>query len=75
MQNTSLEISIRGIQLLSSQHGSKTHVGLAFPKKNCLWPQNNSESLGPKKLPKIVNCAIIKENEKLKETMVGPQVE
>ena len=29
----------------------------------------------PKKLPKIVNCATIKENEKLKERMVGVQVE
>jgi hypothetical protein len=29
----------------------------------------------PKKLLKIVNCATIKENEKLKETMVWVQVE
>ena len=27
------------------------------------------------KLPKIVNCAIIKETRKVKETMVGVQVE
>jgi len=31
--------------------------------------------LGPKKLLKIVNCATIKEIEKMKETMVGAQVE
>ena len=34
-----------------------------------------SEVEDPKKLLKIVNCAIIKEIEKLKEIMVGPQVE
>ena len=42
-----------------------------FPKKRCLGPQNGSGSLGPEKLLKIVNCATIKEIEKLKETMVG----
>jgi hypothetical protein len=46
-----------------------------FPKKRRLGPQNGSESSGPEKLPKIVNCATIKETEKLKETMVGVQVE
>ena len=46
-----------------------------FLKKRCLRPQNSSGRLGLKKLPKIVKCAIIKEIEKLKETMVGPQVE
>ena len=46
-----------------------------FPKKCRLWPQNSSESLGPKKMPKIVNCATIKETKKMKETMVGVQVE
>jgi hypothetical protein len=46
-----------------------------MPKKLCLGPQNGSGSSGPKKLPKIVNCATIKEIEKLKETMVGVQVE
>ena len=43
-------------------------------KKRCLGPQNGSGSLGLK-LPKIVICATIKEIEKLKETMVGVQVE
>jgi len=38
-------------------------------------PQNGSKSSGPEKLPKIVNCATNKETEKLKETMVGVQVE
>jgi hypothetical protein len=46
-----------------------------MPKKCHLGPQNGSRSSGPKKLPKIVNCATIKETEKLKETMVGVQVE
>jgi len=31
------------------------------PKKRRLGPQNGSGSLGPEKLLKIVNCAIIKE--------------
>ena len=44
-------------------------------KKHHLGPQNGSRSSRPKKLPKIVNCATIKETEKLKETMVGVQVE
>ena len=34
-----------------------------------------SEVRDPKKLPKIVNCATIKETEKLKETMVGVQLD
>jgi len=42
-----------------------------YQKNRRLGPQNNSRSLGPKKLLKIVNCATIKETEKLKETMVG----
>ena len=46
-----------------------------MPKKHCLGPQNVSGSSGPKKLPKIVNCATVKETEKLKETMEGVQVE
>jgi hypothetical protein len=46
-----------------------------MPKKRCLGPQNGSRSLGPKKLPKIVNRATIKKTEKLKEAMVGVQVE
>jgi len=44
---------------------------MVFPKKCHLGPQNSSGSSGPKKLPKIVNCATIKEAKKLKETMVG----
>jgi hypothetical protein len=44
-------------------------------KKRCLGPQNSSRSLGLEKLLKIVNCATIKETEKLKETMVWAQVE
>ena len=47
----------------------------SIPKKRRLGPQNGSGSLGPKKLPKIVNCATIKENRRLKETMVGVQEE
>ena len=46
-----------------------------MPKKRHLGPQNGSESSRLEKLPKILNCATIKENEKLKETMVGVQVE
>ena len=47
-------------------------IALGFPKKCCLGPQNGFGSSGPEKLLKIVSCA---ENEKMKETMVGPQVE
>jgi hypothetical protein len=44
--------------------------------KNCrLGPQNGSGSSGLEKLPKILNCDTIKETEKLKETIVGVQVE
>ena len=46
-----------------------------FPKKRHLGPQNRSGSLGPEKLPKIVNCATIEETKKMKEKMVGVQVE
>ena len=46
-----------------------------FQKKHHLGPQNNFESSGPEKLSKIVNYATIKEIEKLKETIVGVQVE
>ena len=49
-----------------------THVALCFPKKSRLGPQNDFGSSGPEKMLKIVSCA---ETEKLKETMVGPQVE
>ena len=47
----------------------------SMPKKRHLGPQNDFESLGPEKLPKIVNCATIKETGKLKGTMVGVQEE
>jgi hypothetical protein len=46
-----------------------------MPKKCRLWPQNSARSSGPEELLKIVNCATIKEIEKLKETMVWVQVE
>ena len=46
-----------------------------MPEKRRLGPQNGSRSPGSEKMLKIVNCAIFKETEKLKETMVGPQVE
>ena len=55
-----------------SNIGPWTHVAPYFPKKRRLGPQNGSRSSGPEKLLKIVSCA---ETEKLKETMVGPQVE
>ena len=47
----------------------------SMPKKCRLGPQNGFRSLGPEKIPKIVNCATIKETGKLKEAMVGVQVE
>ena len=46
-----------------------------MPKKHRLGPKNSFESLEPENLTKIVNCAIIKETEKLKETMARAQVE
>jgi hypothetical protein len=46
-----------------------------MPKKLRWAPENGSGSSGPEKLLKIVNCATIKETEKLKETMVWVQVE
>jgi hypothetical protein len=48
------------------------HVAPRFLKKRRLGPQNDSESSRPEKLLKVVNCA---ETEKLKEEMVGVQVE
>ena len=72
MHNTSLEISIPGLQILIEKHGPWTHVAPIFPKKRPLGPQNSSEVQDPKKLLKIVSRA---DTEKLKETMVGPQVE
>ena len=52
-----------------------THVAPNFPKKRRLGPQNSSGNSRPEKLLKIVNCVTIKETEKLKETMVGVQVD
>jgi hypothetical protein len=46
-----------------------------MPKKWRLGPQNGFGSSEPEKMAKIVNCATIKEHKKLKETMVGVQVE
>jgi hypothetical protein len=46
-----------------------------MPKKHRLGPQNGSGSSTREKLPKIVNCATIKETGKLKEKIVGVQVE
>ena len=60
---------------MREQHVSVDHVAFVFPKKCSLGPQNGFGSSGPEKLPKIVNCATNKETEKLKETMVGVQVE
>ena len=54
---------------------AKKTLGSIFPKKCRLGPQNDFRSLGPEKLLKIVNCATIKETKKLKEEMVGVQVE
>ena len=64
----------------TTDHKYKFHNGIIFfeevmPKKHRLGPQNGSGSSVPEKLPKIVNCATIKETKKLKETMVGVQVE
>jgi len=42
-----------------------------FPKKHHFGSQKDSGSSGPENLLKIVNCATIKETEKLKEKMVG----
>jgi len=53
---------------------TKINLASIFPKRHRLGPQNGSRSLGPKKLLKIVNCAIIKETEKMKETVVGVQM-
>ena len=55
-----------------SKIGPWTHVALRFPKKHRLGPQNGSGSSGPKNLLKIVSCV---ESEKLKEPMVGVQME
>ena len=44
--------------------------------KNVVWGLKMALKVqDPKKLTKIVNCAIIKETEKLKETMARAQVE
>jgi len=46
-------------------------VDSSSPLKNHLGPQKGYRSSRPEKLPKIVNCATIKETEKLKETVLG----
>jgi hypothetical protein len=53
--DSSLERSIRGIQLLGEKHRSTIHVAPRFLKKHRLGPQNGSGSSGPEKLLKIVN--------------------
>ena len=68
-----MEISLLG--LWRKDHFKQIIDSGRFPKKRHLGPQNGSGSLGPEKLLKIVNYAIIKETEKLKEKMVGVQVE
>jgi hypothetical protein len=57
---------------LGEKHRTFLHVSPRFLKKRRLGPQNNSGSSGLEKLLKIVNCA---ETEKMKEAMVGGQVE
>lgn len=42
-----------------------------FPKKRHLVPKKDSESLGPEKLPEIVNCATIKETKKIERNNGG----
>ena len=70
-----LERFIREEQLLIGLKQSCWKIfGSLISKKIHLGSQNGSECLGPKKMPKIVNCATIKETEKLKETMVRVQV-
>ena len=64
MLNTLLKISIQGLQLLGVKNQWKSHVASDFPQKLRLGPQNGSRSSGPKKMIKIVNCAIIKETKK-----------
>ena len=51
------------------------NVSPIFPKKRRLGPQNGSGSSGTEKRLKIVNCATIKEAEKMKEIMVGVHVD
>jgi len=46
-----------------------------IPKRTLFRASKRFGSSGPKKLPKIIKCAIIKEIVKLKETMVGVHVE
>ena len=68
---------VRNICLRSTTFGVRNigpwpHVALGFPIKHRLGPQNGPGSSGHEKMLKIVSCA---ETEKMKETMVGPQVE
>ena len=53
-----------------------THIFLTFDAKKALFRASKRlQKFRTRKLSKIVNCATIKENGKLKETMVGVQVE
>ena len=72
MYHTSLERSIRGLQIWNKNINPWTHVASRFPKKRRLGPQNGSGSSGPEKLLKIVSRA---ETYKLKELMVGVQMD
>jgi hypothetical protein len=68
-----LERYIRGLKLLRQNSIVISYlVTTTYPKKHHLGPQNGPESSGPEKLLKIVNC---EKTEKLKEAMVGIQVE
>ena len=53
----------------------ETFLVSSFPLKTYFSLSKRLKKLRTQKLPKIVKCATIKENEKLKETMVGVQVE
>jgi hypothetical protein len=50
-------------------------AGLVHAQKTSFRASKWLQKFRTQKLPKIVNCATIKETEKLKETMVGVQVE
>jgi len=68
-----LERSLRGLRWERKFLDRKIVSG-RFPKKRRLGPQNGSGSLGPEKLLKIVNCAIIKETENAERNNCGVQV-
>ena len=63
VHDSPLERSLRGLRW-KRQFLDRFFTGGRFSKKRRLGPQNSSRSLGPEKLLKIVNCAIIKETER-----------